>query len=73
MAAEAYIIAITRGREQDAPPDWAAALAAIEGVTVSGVTARRARFIADADALARVRQRFGDEFQIEQEAGRNVS
>lgn len=51
-----YIIAVRRGQEPGA--DWTHRLAAIEGVEVTGSSAKRAQFTASSRALEQVRGEF---------------
>lgn len=70
MPQKKYVIAVKYDRTGAVPPGWQDQLAKIPGVKVEGAFGRRAQFLADSDAIQRVRQQFSDNFLIEEVAER---
>jgi len=66
-----FILAPQRTRLADVPPRWHEQLSSIPDVRVVGVAPQRVQIIASDEALARIRERFGDLFHIEEIAPRD--
>ena len=64
-----YVLAARRGATP--PPDWQQRLAAIPGVTVHGVTAKRAFFTATPEALDQAQAELSSWSYIEESAARD--
>jgi len=71
VQAKKYVIAVKHDRAASVSPDWLARLGNISGVSVEGGFGRRAQFLADAEAIERVRQEFTDDFLIEEASERS--
>ena len=71
MAGQKYIIAVRRQVVASVPPDWQERLGRIPGVSVQGAAGRQAQFVADSEAIERVRREFSDDFLIEESSDRS--
>jgi hypothetical protein len=63
--ATGYVVAVRRDQRGTAPRDWLEQLQRIDGVTLLGVTAGRARIEADDQALRQLQSELGRYLHIE--------
>lgn len=65
MAVSSYIVALRRDQQADAPADWVERIEQLEGVSIIGATAKRARVSADDEGLQRLHDALGSYTHIE--------
>lgn len=65
MAVNTYIVAVKRDQQAEAPDDWVDQIGALDGVSVTGTTGKRAQISADDDGIQRVRDTIGSYTHIE--------
>lgn len=65
MEPSRYIVALRRGGQTEAPPDWVDRIAAMPGVSVIGATSKRAQVAADDEGIRLVRDAIGSYTHIE--------
>jgi len=65
VAASNFIVAVRREHQADAPTNWLASLADLEGITVLGASSKRATVAADSADIGRLLDAVGTFARVE--------